>query len=266
MNPVLELIHKRRSVRVYDPTPISDEEKDAILQAAMRAPTAGAMMLYSIIEVADPALKQRLVETCDHQPFIAKAPLVLLFLADYQRWMDMFSAAGSATRAGELGIPNRLPAEGDLVLALMDALIAAQTAVLAAESLGIGSCYIGDVLENWETHQEIFNLPQYTFPAALLCFGRPADPPPSKLVPRFDKQFIVHQDSYQRFEKDQLNDVFLPFGFPSFDLKEYKNGAHNPVQHNYLRKFTADFSREMNRSTAVMIRKWCGQNDPSEQA
>ena len=88
MNPTIDLIMHRRSVRSYDPTPLSQEDKDTILQAAMRAPTAGAMMLYSIIEVEEQALKDRLAETCDHQPFIAPAPYVLLCLADYQRGME----------------------------------------------------------------------------------------------------------------------------------------------------------------------------------
>ncbi len=264
LNPMLDLIHHRRSVRVYDPTPLSQDEKEAILQAAMRAPTAGAMMLYTIIEVRDPALKQRLAETCDNQPFIATAPFLLLFVADYQRWVDLYAAAGCEKRAAELGIETRQPGEGDLVLSLMDALIAAQTAVLAAESLGIGSCYIGDVLENWEVHQAMFDLPQYTFPAALICFGKSAEPPASKQRPRFDRSFIVHQDRYQRFGAAQLDELFLPYGSRSFEPKEFKNGAKNQVQFNYIRKFTADFTTEMNRSTRVMIHKWCADEQNSE--
>ena len=90
MNHTLALIEKRRSIRKYDPTPLTQAEKDAILHAAMRAPTAGAMMLYSIIEVEEQALKDQLVDTCDHQDFVATAPYVLLFVADYQRWMDLY--------------------------------------------------------------------------------------------------------------------------------------------------------------------------------
>ena len=67
----------------------------------------------------------------------------------------------------------RKPQEGDLFLACNDALIAAQTAVVAAESLGIGSCYIGDIMENYEAHRDLFGLPQYVFPICLLCFGYP---------------------------------------------------------------------------------------------
>lgn len=256
MNPTLDLIQNRRSTRIYDPAPLAQEEKDAILNAAMRAPTAGAMMLYSIIEIDDQAVKDRLVDTCDHQPFIAAAPYLLLFLADYQRWMDLYEAAGCIERGRELGIAPRNLGEGDLILAMMDAMIAAHTAVIAAESMGIGSCYIGDIIENWETHQAIFDLPRYTFPAALLCFGRPAGKREGPLVPRFDRKFIVHRDRYQRFNPEELNDMHLPFGLHSFEPRSYPNGAQNVVQFNFIRKFTAEFSIEMNRSVRAMLKNW----------
>ncbi len=255
-NPTIDVIMQRRSTRMYDPNPLTQAEKDTILQAAMRAPTAGAMMLYTIIEVEDQALKDRLAVTCDHQPFIAKAPYILLFLADYQRWMDLYEAAGCEAKATELGISNRTPAEGDLVLAMMDTLIAAQTAAIAAESLGIGSCYIGDIVENAEEHRQMFNLPRYTFPTALLCFGKPAAPPKEARSHRFDRKFIVHTNQYRRFSTDELNDMHLPFGRHSFAHGDYANGAENVVQANYIRKFTAGFSIEMTRSVRQMIRRW----------
>ncbi len=256
MNPTLEVIENRRSIRIYDRTPLSDAEKDAILHAAMRAPTAGAMMLYTIIQVTEQATKDKLAVTCDNQPFIATAPFLLLFLADYQRWVDLYAAAGCDQRAAELGIPVRPPSEGDLVLALMDALIAAQTAVIAAESLGIGSCYIGDIVENWETHQALFDLPRYVFPAALVCFGRPAKPPSNPLTPRFDPKFIVHQDRYRRFTPAELDELHLPWGGRSFAPREFPNGAKNVVQANYIRKFSAAFSVEMTRSVRAMLENW----------
>src|SRR5512139_1638306 len=190
-NATLKVIEKRRSLRMYAPTPLEPEEKEAILHAAMRAPTAGAMMLYSIIEVEDQVLKDQLAETCDHQPFIAKAPYVLLFLADYQRWFDVFRDAQVEKRCQELDLPFRKPQTGDLLLACCDALIAAQNAVIAAESLGIGSCYIGDVLEQAETHAELLHLPNHTLPIAMVCFGRPAVA--RHVTPRFTKH-VVHRN------------------------------------------------------------------------
>jgi nitroreductase len=256
MNPTIELIMHRRSTRNYDPTPLTQDERDTILQAAMRAPTAGAMMLYTIIEVENQLLKDRLAETCDHQPFIAKAPYVLLFLADYQRWMDLYQAAGCEAKALALGKTPRTPQEGDLVLALMDALIAAQTAALAADALGIGSCYIGDIIENAEQHRRMFNLPRYTFPAALLCFGKPAANRAGKLTARFERRYIVHTNQYRRFSPEELNDMYLPFGKHSFDTGDYPGGAENVVQANYFRKFMADFSVEMTRSSREMLQRW----------
>ena len=137
----------------------------------MRAPTAGNLMLYSVLEIDDQVLKDRLAETCDDQPFIAKAPLVLVFVADLQKWMDRFAAAGVDDLEG---VPHGVtPGLGDLMMACCDALIAAQNAVVAAESLGIGSCYIGDIIELGETHAELLGLPRYTFPVTMLCFGHP---------------------------------------------------------------------------------------------
>ena len=163
MNATLDLLLNRRSVRAYEDRAVSPEVKARLLEATLRAPTAGNMMLYSIIEVRDQSLKERLVTTCDNQPFIARAPLVLLFLADYQKWFDYFlvSGVGDLCRAEE--VTMRRPEEGDLFLACCDALIAAQTAVIAAEALGLGSCYIGDIMENYEQHREMFDLPNLDF-------------------------------------------------------------------------------------------------------
>ena len=258
MNQTINTIMQRRSLRVFDPAPLSDEEKSIILQAAMRAPTAGAMMLYSIIEIEDQSIKDSLAKSCDNQPFIAQAPYALLFLADYQRWMDLYHQAGCQQRADELGIANRLPGEGDMILAAMDALIAAQTAVIAAESLGIGSCYIGDIIENWEQHRDLFNLPQYAFPAALLVFGRPRSAPTRALTPRFEQQHVVYKNAYRRLSPEELENLFLPFGSKSFEAHEYPNGAQNVVQANYIRKFTSDFSIEMTRSMRLILKNWQG--------
>ena len=76
----------------YTDQPISQEDKELILKAALQAPTAGNMALYSIIDIQQQSLKDELALRCDHQPFIAKAPMVLIFLADYQKWFDIFEA------------------------------------------------------------------------------------------------------------------------------------------------------------------------------
>ena len=250
MNPTIDLMNARSSTRAYDPVPPSAEVKRAILHAALRAPTAGNLMLYSIVEIEEQALKDRLAVTCDRQPFIAKAPWVLVFVADYQKWIDVFAVSGVDRLPG---VRHRgAPGPGDLLLACCDALIAAQNAVIAAESLGLGSCYIGDVIEQAEEHAELLGLPNHTLPIAMVCFGRPAKP--RRPTPHYEKH-VVHKNRYRRLSAEELREasdelahLHAPRGF--------RRGIENIGQDVYARDYTADFAHEMNRSVAVWLERW----------
>jgi len=253
----MKLLLGRHSVRAYEPRQIGAEDKAGILAAAMRAPTAGNMMLYSIIEVTDQTIKDTLAVTCDNQPFIARAPLLLLFLADYQRWYDFYVDSGVAKMCAQNGVSMRKPEEGDLFLACCDALIAAQTAVIAAESLGIGSCYIGDIMERYEQHREIFELPQYTFPIALVCFGYPTLQERERaLPPRFDQKYIISENRYHKLGPEELEGMFHERQEKFFAHRQETSEAQNFGQMQYLRKFAAEFSREMNRSVRAILQQW----------
>lgn len=256
MNSTIDLLMRRRSVRSYAERPILAAEREAILKATLRAPTAGNMTLYSIIEISDPTLKERLAETCDHQPFIAKAPLLLAFVADYQRWFDAYRAAGVEEICRAQGQAMRRPAEGDLFLAACDTLIAAQTAVTAAESLGIGSCYIGDFLEQYEIHRELLQLPPYVLPVTLVCFGYPLEVGGAgRQTPRFDARYIVHENGYRRLEADELNEMMRERS-EHIPERSRKPGNENAGQANYFRKFSAGFTLEMTRSVQAMLESW----------
>jgi len=259
-NPTLDLLLRRKSIRDYTDQPISPEVKAQLLGATLRAPTAGNMTLYTIIEVQDPALKQRLAVTCDDQPFIAKAPLVLLFLADYQRWEDYYTACGVDELCALKGMERRHPQEGDLFLACCDALVAAQTAVVAADALGLGSCYIGDIMENYETHREMFDLPRYVFPIAMVCFGYPTEEQINRpQTGRFEPQFIVFPDRYHHQDKAELEEMFHLRTERVFAGREKIGEASNFGQFNYLKKFNAEFSYEMNRSVQAILKAWRGE-------
>ncbi|MGD8633901.1 MAG: nitroreductase family protein [Anaerolineales bacterium] len=254
MNPTIKVIEARKSVREYEERAIPEELKQTILHAALRAPTAGNMMLYSIIEITLQETKDRLVETCDNQPFIASAPLVLLFLADYQRWMDYFDYSAVSERCAELGEPLVVPEEGDLMLSACDALIAAQTAVIAAESLGIGSCYIGDILENYEAHRQMFDLPRYAVPICLLCFGYPTQAARQrKMTGRFPADKIVFQDHYRRLDRIEFEEMFA-----LMEARARERGNANPDigWEMYRRKFSADYAVELRRSVMKMFDSW----------
>ncbi len=254
MNECIDTILQRKSIRSYLSTPIPEREKQLVLDAMLRAPTAGNQMLYSIVDVESAELKSRLAETCDHQAFIAEAPWVLVFLADFQRMFDFFrfSDVDSLVRAGSA--PETKPQEADLLLAACDALIAAQTAVVAAESLGIGSCYVGDIMENYEIHRRLLDLPPYAVPITMICFGYPTEQQRSRpLTPRLPQEIIVAKNSYHRLtpkEAEGLYDANLS------STPQFLTGAHNYGQHTYLRKFSSDFMEEMRRSVRTMLAHW----------
>ena len=253
MNETIKLIQNRKSIRSFQDKQINTKIKNQIIQSAMRSPTAGNMMLYSIIEVDNQHIKDQLVKSCDNQHFIAKAPLVLLFVADYQRWMDYFTVSNVKEYCENNNLLRRSPKEGDLMIACCDALIAAQTAVISAESLGIGSVYIGDIMENYEFHKQLFELPKYTFPISMVCFGYPTEKALNrKYTDRLDQNLVHFTDKYKRLNKDELSTMY-----ETRELKHYPKRATNFGQHMYSKKFVSDFTIEMTRSVKKMIEEWC---------
>jgi FMN reductase (NADPH) len=252
----INLLKNRMSLRKYSDKPVSKEHLDIILEGAMRAPTAGNMMLYSILVIKDEEKKKILSKTCDNQPFIASAPVVLIFLADMQRWFDYYDSCGVKEYCDKKGLEFSTPDEGDLMLAIADAVVAAQNAVIAGEALNIGSCYIGDIIENWEIHRDLLKLPEWVFPAAMLCMGYYPEEQRRIIRPRFDKEYIVFEDEYKHLSKEDFKDMFIDR--EKVMAPDNKAGAENFGQFMYARKTGADFSIEMTRSVKEMLKNWNG--------
>lgn len=232
MNEVIHQLYGRKSIRAYTDQLIGSEEKAAILCAAAQAPTAGNQQLYTILDITDQTLKEKLVETCDHQPMIAQAKMVLIFCADCKKWYDAYLAVGCETRK---------PGAGDLMLAVTDAMIAAQNAVTAAESLGIGSCYIGDIMENYEAQRALLNLPEYVVPVGMLIFGYPTEQQKRRPKPeRVDMKYIVHENGYQTMSHTQLEEMWTP--------RTGEKGYEAWMRFFCNRKYNSDFAQEMTRS------------------
>ena len=237
MNPIIKELHDRKSIRAYEDKPIPEDVKKEILLAAAAAPTAGNQQMYTILDIIDQNLKDRLAVTCDNQPFIAKAPLVLIFCADMQKWYDAFE---------DCNCQPRLPGKGDLFIALDDALIAAQNAVTAAWSLGVGSCYIGDIMELCEEHRKLLSLPKYVFPAAMLVFGYPTQQQIDRPKPsRCDLEYMVHENGYHRMDGPELRRLFQD--------KAGDQAYENWMQAFCTRKYNSDFAKEMSRSVETYL-------------
>ncbi len=240
MNETIRQLHARKSVRVYTEQTISPEDKAAILAAAVQAPTAGNQQLYTILDITDQAIKDALVDTCDHQPMIAQAKMVLIFCADCKKWYDAYLATGCEPRK---------PGVGDLLLAVCDTMLAAQNAVTAAESLGIGSCYIGDVMENCEQQRELLHLPKYVFPVGMVIFGYPTEQQVHRPKPeRVAMEYIVHENGYKPLTDGQLEAMWTP--------RSGVKGYTEWMQAFCNRKYNSDFSKEMTRSVTKYLEQY----------
>ena len=246
MNPIIQSLYERKSVRAYTGETIPEQDIQTILTAAVQAPTPGNQQLYTIIRVSDPEKKHRLSLSCDNQPFIEKASLVLVFCADCLKWYHAYLEAGCTPRR---------PDVGDLMLAVSDAYIAAQNAVTAAQALRIGSCYIGDIMENYETQKEILALPRYVFPAAMVVFGYPTEQQKAREKPRrFDLRHIVHENAYREADRAELREMFAD--------RAGVQGFEKWTQAFCARKYESDFSKEMSRS----VRKWISELELSGES
>ncbi len=257
-NSTIDVLMKRRSTRAFTDRAIPSDIVEVIKKATLRAPTAGNQVFYSVIEVEDKERREKLAVLCDNQPMIAKAPLVWLFVADVDKWNTFYTENGSVEKGKAMGIDMPATGLGEFLLATDDALIAAQNAVIAAESFGIGSCYIGDILENHEQIISLFNLPRHVAVATLLIFGYPkstqALPVPS-IRPPNDAVFM--KDTYQPYSLERLQ---YTYGQQEEDARSKKklpfDNTGTLSDDYYFRKHTSDFMKEMNRSSELIIKRW----------
>lgn len=249
MNEIIKSLHARKSIRVFTEEEISEEDKNSILYAALQAPSAGCQLLYTILDMTDREKKEKLAELCDHQLFMAKAKMMLVFCADCRKWLSFYE---------EAGLKPRSPGAGDLLLAVEDALIAAQNAVTAAESLGIGSCYIGDVMENAEEVKTLLQLPRYVYPACLLVFGYPTEQQKERKKPeRFRVSDIVCENGYRDKSGQEIREMFAG----RTGVRDYEEW----MEAFWKRKYESSFSREMNRSMEVYLKDFLEQKEESER-
>lgn len=254
---VLSCIEARSSTRQFDAdVDITQGQRDAVLHAASRAPSAGAMMMYSIIDVREQATRDRLAVLCDNQPMIAKAPWALVFVVDYCKWIDLFEYAGCLDDAfaRESGCVHRShPGLGDFAIAAQDAVIAAQNAVIAAEAVGLGTCYIGDVVENAEAVRELLDLPPHTVPLSMLILGVPRKRHPATPHPTVN---LVMSERYHRADAETLDAQVREMDAM---FRPHADEAGARVRDIYTRKHTSSFMAEMSRSMELWLKNWVGE-------
>lgn len=186
---VIDLLKRHVSVRQYADTPISEEDKRAILEAAFQASSSCFLQVVSVIEVTDPELRQRIAKDAGNQAHVANAPCFWLFVADFARnhvlvpeqdngWMEQ------------------------LLVAATDTAIVAQNAMVALESLGMGGVFIGGLRNGIADVAEALKLPKHTIPLLGLAFGYPSVRNEQK--PRLPKSVTVMHNQYQPADPEVL--------------------------------------------------------------
>ncbi len=190
VNDTIAGLLAHRSVRAYRPDPVPPGAVAAILAAAQSAATSSNLQAYGVVAVEDPARKARLAELANHQAHVRECPLLLVWLADLSRLDRVAERSGCAAGA------NRF-LEMFLVAAI-DAALAAQNAVVAAESLGLGTVYIGAMRNRPEEVAAELDLPPDVFAVFGLCVGYPDPTRPAAIKPRLPQALVLHRERYDQ--------------------------------------------------------------------
>ena len=187
MNQVLETLTGHRSIRRFTDAPVSDDNVALIIKAAQAAPNWVNMQLVSIVAVENSEHRKKMSEYCGGQKQIVQAPLFLVFCADYNR-------VAIACRNNGQNLDAVMEDVDTVIVGAHETGIALEAAVVAAESLGLGTVPIGDVRLHAGNMIDDLQLPKYVFPMLGLCIGHPAEDP--GLKPRFPMSAVLSKEEY----------------------------------------------------------------------
>jgi len=192
INPTIEQIRSHRSIRRYSSEPILRETIELIIAAAQRSSTSSNLQAYSVVAVTDSSIREQLTALCGNQKHILQAPVFLAWCADLNRLDRVCSMRGFQQNHAYLE---------NFLIAAVDAVIAMQSAAIAAEALGLGICYIGAIRNHPGEVIKLLELPELAFPISGMTLGIPAEEPIHK--PRLPLNEVLHWERYDRTDQDQ---------------------------------------------------------------
>jgi len=187
-NAVLETILDHRSFRAFLPRALPEGTLELLIAAAQSASTSSNLQFWSVVAVQDPVRKSRLAELAGRQQFIRDAPLLLVWLADLSR-LDRIAAEHQAQVEGTHYLE-------EFIVGVVDAALAAQSALIAAESLGLGSVYIGAMRNLPEQIAAELALPPHVFAVFGMSVGYPDPARPTDIKPRLPRSVVLHREQY----------------------------------------------------------------------
>ncbi len=197
-NEVFKIINDRASCRSFLEKEIPEDILNKVLDAACKAPSAGGFQSYSIIKVTDKKKKEILVDLSRGQKFIAKAPVSLVFCIDYRRIKRINEVQPSPF--------NETNNFMNLWMSILNTALSAHTLCMAAESLGLKSVYIGNILNRVDKVSELLNIPDFVCPSIMVTLGYPKSITKQPL--KYSREVIVHDEEYKDIEVDKLIEVY----------------------------------------------------------
>ena len=188
---------QRRTIRRYQEKDVTPALLNELMEIACRASTVGNMQTYSVVVTRDAAMKEKLSPAHFNQPMVKKAPVVLTFCVDlnrFSKWCDQRQA---------------IPGYDNLqwfVTGAVDALLAAQTFCVAAEEKGLGICYLGTTTYNPNQIIDALQLPKLVFPITTITLGWPDELP--EQVDRLPLEAILHQETYHDYSEEDIDRLY----------------------------------------------------------
>jgi nitroreductase len=193
MDNVPDILLNRRTIRKYTEETVDETILKELLTMACRASTTGNMQVYSIVITRDGEKKKELAPLHFNQNMITEAPVVLTFCADFNRFTKW-----CRLRWAEPGYDNFL----SFVTAAIDALLVAQTLCIAAESRGLGICYLGTTTYMAHKIIDVLKLPGGVVPVTTVTLGWPAEKPPQ--VDRLPLEAVIHNETYSDYSPEKI--------------------------------------------------------------
>ncbi|MGV8857563.1 NADPH-dependent oxidoreductase [Rhodoglobus sp.] len=190
----IRVLTGHESIRSFDPSPIATEVLDAILLSARSAPTSSNLQAYSVVVVEDEQRRARLAHLVGDQSYVATAPVMLIFCADVSRLHYLAERQGHTFAANNLEM---------FLTASIDASLALQNALVAAESLGLGAVPIGSVRNEPSLIAAELALPRGVFAVAGLTIGYPNPGVRRGAKPRLPSETVVHREQYSTEDLEQ---------------------------------------------------------------
>jgi len=185
-------LRNHRSIRAYEPQPLDDSTVEEIVATGQAAATSSNLQATTVIHVTNPETRQRIAAVTGGQKQVTTAGAFLVWCADLNRSHRVCESVGGEMVSGMTE---------QFIIATVDVSLAAQNAVVAAEAMGLGICYIGAIRNDPQTVSDLLELPQHVYPVFGLCIGVPAEDPEVK--PRLPLAAVLKRDVYTTEEDEQ---------------------------------------------------------------